>query len=223
MNTTNAARLVLLPGLGADGRLFDAQRTAFPHLEVPAWLPHDRDESLPHYAQRMAATIAPTDPYYLGGASFGGMVALEMVRHLRPAPRAVLLIASCQSGQCIAPHLRYFVRFAEFLPQRTFELGKGLTPLFISKFGRLTPEQKEWFGTMLDGVDPAFVRWGIAAITDWEGAGDLPMPVYHIHGSDDELIPVDRVTPDRAIPGGGHLLNVTHADEVNAFLAEHLT
>ncbi len=222
MKTAIPARLILLPGLGADGTLFDAQRPAFPHLEVPPWLAHEPDESLPHYAARMAATIRPTAPYTLGGASFGGMVALEMVRHLQPQPRAVLLIASCRSGQSIAPHLRYLVRFADFLPQRTFEMGQGLTPLFISKFGRLTPEQKEWFGAMLDGLEPAFVRWGIAAITAWEGAGDPPVPVYHIHGSDDELIPADRVTPDRLIPGGGHLLNVTHAAAVNAFLAEHV-
>ena len=31
-------RLVLIPGLGADERLFDAQRKAFPELHVPAWI-----------------------------------------------------------------------------------------------------------------------------------------------------------------------------------------
>ncbi len=222
MSKTVSARLILLPGLGADARLFAPQRSAFPRLEVPAWLPHEADESLQQYAERMAAAVNPGAPYYLGGASFGGMVALEMVRHLRPPPRAVFLMASGRSGQCIAPHLRYFVRFADFLPQRTFSLGQGLTPLFVNKFGRLTPAQRQWFEAMLDGVSPAFVRWGIAAITDWEGPGELSVPVHHIHGGDDELIPVERVQPDVVIPGGGHLLNVTHADEVNGFLEKRM-
>ena len=215
-----ATRLVLLPGLGADERLFDPQRAAFPGLEVPRWLPNAPGESLPDYARRMAATIVPSEHFYLGGASFGGMVALEMARLLRPA--AVFLIASCRSGGAIAPHLRYFVKFASILPERVFDVGKGATPLFISKFGSLTPTQRQFFEEMLVSTQPAFVRWGIAAITEWEGVGKLPMPVHHIHGSDDELIPLASVQPDRVIPGGGHLLNVTHAEEVNAFIAERL-
>lgn len=213
-------RLVLLPGLGADARLLEPQRAAFPSLEVPDWLPHLPEEALPDYARRMAATIVPSPVFFLGGVSFGGMVALEMAQYLHPA--AVILIASCRTGQALAPHLRYFVKFASILPQRAFDAGQGLTPLFIQKFGRMTPEQREWFEAILSDVTPAFVRWGIGAITDWEGQLTLPMPVYHIHGSDDELIPVKSVRADRVIHGGGHLLNVTHAAAVNAFIAEHL-
>ena len=215
-------RLILLPGLGADETLFDPQRAAFPLLEVPAWLPHESGESLPNYARRMAATITPSERYCLGGASFGGMVACEMVQHLTPPPRALLLIASGRSGDCIAPHLRYFVKFATFLPERSFNAGQGLTPLFMQKFGRLTPEQRAWFGAMLAAVEAPFIRWGIAAITDWTGCDLGSLPVHHIHGNDDELIPCTRVKPDVVIAGGGHLINVTHAEEVNAFIAKHL-
>ena len=49
----------------------------------------------------------PTSVGY--GASFGGMIALEAARHLAAPPRALFLVASGRSGDCIAPHLRYFV------------------------------------------------------------------------------------------------------------------
>ncbi len=222
MSSASATRLVLLPGLGADVRQFDPQRAALPGLEVPAWLPHWPDESLSDYGRRMAATITPSAGFCLGGSSFGGMVAQEMVRHLQPAPRAVFLIASCRSGAALAPHLRYFVDFAGLFPERTFEAGQGATPLFVSKFGHLLPSQRMFFEEMLVAAQPAFVRWGIRAITEWLGAGELPMPVYHIHGSDDELIPCENVHADCVIPGGGHLINVTHAGDVNAFVAERL-
>ena len=114
------------------------------------------------------------------------------------------------------------MKFASILPQRAFNAGSGLTPLFVQKFGRLTPEQRAWFEAILSDVTPAFVRWGIEAITNWEGNLALPMPVHHIHGSDDELIPAKSVQADHVIPGGGHLVNVTHASEVNAFISEHL-
>ncbi len=207
----------MLPGLGADARLFELQRAVLPKLDVPPWLPHDEHETLADYGRRMAGTVDPAEPFYLGGVSFGGMVAQEMARHLRP--RALLLIASGRRGEQIAQHLKYFVRFADLFPERVFEAGLGISQVFASKFGTLLPGQEALLGEMFAGVSPRFVRWGIAAITAWPGAGPLAAPVFHIHGSDDEWIPLRSVQPDQVIPGGGHLINLTHAAEVNAFLA----
>ena len=44
------------------------------------------------------------------------------------------------------------------------------------------------------------------------------MPIHHVHGDRDRLIPLSRVTPDHVIRGAGHLLNLTHADAVNDFI-----
>ena len=214
-------RLVLLPGLGADARLFDAQRERFANIEVPPWLPNRDGETLADYAARMARTVDSSQPFYLGGVSFGGMVAQEMARHLPAA--GVFMIATCRSGRCIAPHLRYFAQFSRILPRRTFEVGQCLSSLFVKKFGDLSEDQRHDFESMLDGVCPDFVRWGIIAITAWPGDVPLSMPVHHIHGADDQLIPVKNVQPDEIVPGGGHLINVTHADAVNRFIANRLT
>jgi hypothetical protein len=48
-------RLILLPGLGADARLFAPQAAAFKQLEVPEWLVPRRGESLEDFGRRMAA------------------------------------------------------------------------------------------------------------------------------------------------------------------------
>jgi pimeloyl-ACP methyl ester carboxylesterase len=213
-------RTIMLPGLGADARLFDPQRPVLPRLEVPPWLPHHEGETLAEYGRRMATTIDPTEPFYLGGVSFGAMVAQEMARHV--PPRAVLLIASCRRGAAIAPHLKYFVRFSGLFPEREFEVGQGLSPVFASKFGTLDPQHEQLLEEMFADSSARFVRWGIAAITDWPGVEGLAVPVHHIHGSADEWIPIQSVQPDQVIPGGGHLINLTHAAEVNAFLAAHL-
>ena len=82
---------MLIPGLGADARLFRPQREFFPRLETPPWIEWRRAEPLPAYAARLAATIDAAEPYHLGGASLGGMLALEMARVLDPPPRAVFL------------------------------------------------------------------------------------------------------------------------------------
>jgi len=42
--------------------------------------------------------------------------------------------------------------------------------------------------------------------------------LFHIHGSADRLIPASRVKATHVVPDAGHLVNVTHAGEVNAFI-----
>jgi len=54
----NDFQLVLLPGLGTDHGLLEPQRAEFPQLTVPAWIPPLKNESLPHYAERLAETVA---------------------------------------------------------------------------------------------------------------------------------------------------------------------
>jgi pimeloyl-ACP methyl ester carboxylesterase len=215
-----SARFLLLSGLGADARQFDPQRAVFTDARTPPWIPHRPDESLHDYARRFCETVVIERPFVLVGSSFGGMVAQEIAPLLRP--EAVFLIASARHGDQIAAHLQYFSHFASILPERMFEIGQGLTPLYASKFGRLNAEQKALLEAMVADTLPAFVRWGIDAITTWPGVENLSMPVHHIHGGDDELIPVEGVEADVVVPGGGHLLNVTHADVVNAFIVERL-
>jgi pimeloyl-ACP methyl ester carboxylesterase len=75
---------------------------------------------------------------------------------------------------------------------------------------------------MAQAAAPPFVRWGLTAIMRWSFDATLEMPVHHIHGDRDNIIPVRGVKPDRIVPGAGHLMNVTHAEEVNAFVRERI-
>ena len=74
---------------------------------------------------------------------------------------------------------------------------------------------------------PWLTRWGCSAMRDWTGpAGrEIGCPVHHIHGAADRMIPLSRVhpPPDRVIPDGGHVIHLTHADQVNAFISERLS
>jgi pimeloyl-ACP methyl ester carboxylesterase len=45
------------------------------------------------------------------------------------------------------------------------------------------------------------------------------MPVHHIHGDRDRVIPIGLVKADHVIAGAGHLLTMTHADQVNRILS----
>lgn len=96
--------LFVLPGIGADGRLFAGQRSVR-DIRVIDWIaPAHQRETLEDYARRLAGTLTINEPFDLGGASFGGMVALELARHL--APERVFLFGSCRTPSSIALSLR---------------------------------------------------------------------------------------------------------------------
>lgn len=215
------ARLILLPGLGADERMYEPQRAAFPRLEVPRWPVPRRRETLAGFARRIADQIDPAGPLFLGGSSFGGMVALEAARYLNP--RAVFLIGSCRSPRSVPWGFRLGARVGRFAPGPILRVIHALSSRSTRMFGHLNAEQHAMMVEMMRQADPAFIQWGGHALTRWAGADELPMPVYHIHGGGDRIMPCRLVSPDVIVPGAGHLLNVTHAGEVNRFLAERLT
>ncbi len=207
--------------MAVDERMFLPQRPAFPDLEVPVWIPPRPRESLPHYAARLAATWRPDGPFYLGGVSFGGMVALEAARHVCPA--GVFLIASARSGRVIRRATRLLERLTRPLPDAALELGRRPTTELMIWRNRLSRQHRSAFRAMTRAADLSFLRWAARAVLEWHFDGDadsLGCPIHQIHGTNDPLIPLVRGWPQRVIPGGAHLINYSHAQEVNEFLAD---
>jgi pimeloyl-ACP methyl ester carboxylesterase len=209
-------QLILLPGLGGDQRQFEPQRTAFPDLLVPPWIVPRKKETLVDYAARLAQTIAPTRPHVLGGSSFGGMVAYEMARHLRP--QAVVLIGSCRSPRELRPWLRRLRPLVPWAPAQVFALAQWIAPLGVRTFSRCTPEQQQLCAAMFREMDCGFMKWVCRAILGWAPSGPPPVPVWQIHGQQDRVMPWRLAAADELIADGGHLINLTHAQQVNAFI-----
>jgi pimeloyl-ACP methyl ester carboxylesterase len=212
--------LMMFPGIGADEHLFEPQRRAFSQLVVPPWIAPQEDETLAGYALRYAQTMTAARPLVLGGISFGGMLAYEMAAHLRP--EAVILIASSRTQQGISPMLRRFRRAVAKVPVGVVEGAKLLAPLTMVTFRFLSPTERQLCWTMFQRADSHFMRWAVSAILSWEPRPLEGVPVYHIHGGEDQVIPIQGVEPDEIVPDGGHLINLTHAQQVNAFIARSL-
>jgi pimeloyl-ACP methyl ester carboxylesterase len=216
MTDQPAFQLILLPGLGADHRLFEPQRAAFPGLLVPPWLVPKRKERLADYAARMAETIVPTRPMVLGGSSFGGMVAYEMARYLRP--EAVVLMGSCRSPQALHPVARGLRPIVPLVAVQVFDLAKWLSPLGLRMISSFTPQQRALCVAMFKEMDSGLMKWACRAVLDWEPSGPPPARVLQIHGEKDHMMPAGLAEADEVIPGGGHLINLTHPEPVNAFI-----
>jgi pimeloyl-ACP methyl ester carboxylesterase len=223
-------QLVLISGLGADERLLASQRAVFPDLTVPAWLPPRKSDGLPEYAARLAETLPRVRPLIIGGISLGGMIACELARGLSQFSRrengtvhlvkAVVLIASTPTRSGIRPFFRTAGKLWPIIPPSAFRLAKFLAPAIWRIISSAPPLQQRMLLEMFRGQDNRFMHWAVSAILRWRPEPLGQIPLYHIHGARDRVIPVHTLSPTHIIPDGGHLINVTHARQVNAFLEE---
>ncbi len=219
---TREPRLVFFPGMAVDVRLYDPQRTAFPDLITPPWIPHVEGESMRQYAARYARHLVDSDalgnpdaPLILGGVSMGGMMSLELSHHLPAA--AIILIGSCTSARAVGPWMHALEQVSRPINANIIGTGKAAASPFL---GRGVPEEhRQNLITMLQDVPADFLKWCARSIVTWEGTTGKA-PVHHIHGDNDWVIPHSRLTmpPAKLVPKGAHVLNLSHPEEVNAFV-----
>lgn len=209
--------LILLPGLGGDSRLFGPQRAAFPELVVPSWIEPERNEPLAEYAARFAKVVDPGRACFVGGVSFGGVVALEVASHL--ATRECYLFGSIRDPKEIPTRLRFFRSISNLVM-----VPKWLSPLALRCGGRwLNPSVRGALHQFKD-ADDRFLRWAAKAILTWvPSAGIDRVRVVQIHGDRDWVFPIGHTSADKTVAGAGHLVSLTHADEVNQFVRERMS
>lgn len=226
---TLPGRLILLPGLGSTSAVFQHQRKAFgDRLETPDFIPHHQGESVAAYAQRWAKQLSrPGDdhPLFIGGTSFGGMIAQEMAGHLDPKPRAVLLIASARTGDRIAPTMQLVELFARCVPTASIPRLLPLGNLAMALRDGLDDDDKQAMLQSARDCDPAFIKWAGSAAVGWSGYHARPddPPTHQIHARRDWVIrpPVD-ASNVQWVDGSSHLLHMTHRSTVNRFLFDRM-
>jgi pimeloyl-ACP methyl ester carboxylesterase len=209
--------LILLPGMGADRRFFRDQLAALDRLTVPDWIAPEPRDTIPSYAERMARIVDPGGPCFVGGGSFGGMVALEMSRHLDA--KACFLIGSIRSPQELPRRIRMLSPLTRIVPGRCYGLPGRLARLLLAVAGRRMPPTTSSLLRQLADTDGHFMRWASLAVLRWKPAPEPPsVPVLQIHGDRDQVLPHRLTRPDVLLHGAGHVLTMTHPDAVNEFL-----
>ena len=202
----------LIPGLGADERVFQFLRLQG-EAHVLRWLtPQTADEPLPHYASRLAAVVPPEHACWVVGVSFGGVLAQEVGR-LRPLARVVLISSFASPAE-----LPWVARLAR---------ATGLHRLLVPQLLPLLPRVAQWLFSVGNGAEyellqriirdtePGFVRWAIARLVHWPGGAGAP--AARIHGTADRLLPAGAVHSHHRLPGG-HFIIVSRAAEISQIL-----
>lgn len=212
------AKVFLIPGLGADTRIYN--NIEIPDNEVVPidWLIPDVADTLEKYAQKLI------DQYYIKyddvviGNSLGGMIAIEIAKKV-PLNKTILI----SSIRTVSEAPWYFKIFRtapiyKLLPNKIFtHLGAAIRPVF----GNMAAEELWLFKDMITHASPFFMKWAMWAVLQWKNE-TIPNNVFQIIGDVDRVFPLNRNMDPMIVKGGTHIMIFDRAKEVNKLLKQIL-
>jgi pimeloyl-ACP methyl ester carboxylesterase len=201
--------IYLIPGMTADFPVYSRVLRLLPNAIVADYIPPEGNETLVSYASRMANRIPANS--FVAGVSFGGIVALEIARVVRP--QGCILISSIRKPAELPPWFRIWRalggrRSNAFL--QTIGTAASMVPRFACTSSTIRV-------TKLAGAGGRWHRWATASVLDWQPDPEFKAcPLLQIHGSADSTFPIRYINPDVTVVGGRHALTISHPKETAA-------
>lgn len=211
-----------ISGLGADKRAFqylqlDADIKVH-HLE---WFSNNKNETIEQYAQRMAEHIDATQPFCLVGLSFGGIVANEIAKFVKPDKLFLLSTAKTRSELPLLFRIAGTLGLHHLMPIKSFFKNKKMVYRF---FGAKSEREQHLLDEILKDSDPNFIVWAIDKIAKWKNT-QLPEHYLHLHGDKDIIFPIKYIKNCKKVEEGTHLMVVKKfravSESINGFLLDN--
>lgn len=207
-------KLYIVSGLGADFKVLE--RLKFnDSVEVVflSWLMPQKKETFKSYVRRMAERVDASEPFYLLGYSFGGILVQE-IHKIKPAKKVVIL-GSIKSHREKSRLMKMgmFSKIPSYLPTGFYGQKSAILYMFIRKiFDPKNPKLLEYFNVR----DPYYLKWSVEKVVEWHS--EERSDVVQILGDKDIVFPIGNSSPDFVIKGGTHLFPATKHKEVSEIL-----
>ena len=208
-------KLFLIPGLGADTRVYNK-------IDIPAdydvtpvdWIEPNKTDTLNTYAQKLIHQYNITPNSIVIGNSLGGMIAVEIAKQL--PIKKVILISSIKTSDEAPWDFNLFraVPFYRLIPGRLFTSLGFLVRVF---FGKMNEEDTWLFMDMLKNTSPVFLKWAMDATLAWKN-DVIPPDLYQITGNKDLVFSYKQIKNAQIVNGGTHIMIFDKAKEINKLL-----
>lgn len=209
--------IYLIPGLGADARVFKNLKLKDGSYVIMDWIKPNKNEILSNYAARLGNQyFLPNEEIILVGLSMGGMIAKELYKQFE-VKQCIIISSLHSSAQFSWP-----IKLARLIPlHKIISIGalKGLNHLTANYFFSVKDDiSRRALHKTIDETDPDFLDWAIGAILEWKCTLILP-EIIHIHGNRDRIFPIKNIsTPYHLIQNGGHWMIVERGKEISELL-----
>lgn len=209
--------IYVLGGLGADERVFYKLDFGSHNVVYIKWVAPYKNETIESYALRLTTQISTPTPILIG-LSFGGMMAVEIAKHI--TTEKIILLSSAKNRQEIPYYFRLAgaVGLHNIIPSSLLIKANIFTNWFFSS---RSVEEKKMLSAILHDTDPVFLKWAIAKIATWKNV-TTHQNLQHIHGTADRILPIINIKANESVEGGAHLMVVTNAKEVSRILKKVL-
>lgn len=200
-------KIYAISGLGADSRIFKYLKLNY-QVTVLDWINPLKEEGISSYSLRLSKKINQSEEYAILGVSFGGLIAVEISKILKP--KFTILISSAENKYQLPILYRVIGRLnlIELIPASLL-----IPPKFISKFLFGSKNDKMLF-EIINDTDPIFVKWALSELLNWSNESKINNCIK-ISGSKDRLIPARDGNNNIVIEGGAHFMIVDLADKIS--------
>jgi pimeloyl-ACP methyl ester carboxylesterase len=212
------SRIFLIPGLGADERIYQHIDLTGHDLVHIKWVEPDKGDTLSSYAQKLIKHYSITPQSIVIGNSLGGMLAIEIAKKLEL--NKTILISSIKTAKEAPRSFKWYRSIPMYLliPKKWLS---SMGFLILAAMGKMSKRHQELFLGMLKSTSPKFIKWALGAIVHWNNQ-IIPKNVYHITGEKDKIFPYKKIKNATIVKGGTHIMILNKAKQINSWLKEIL-
>lgn len=237
MSTTHA-RLLIVPELLTDHRWTASIANVYPSAVTLDMSRIRAGESMSAWARRCVGELRDgamrdagegwswEDPWMVVGIGWGGCFAVELglaALEQGAGPRACLVIGSCRSRESIRSLHRVAWRVMGWMPRPLLaSLADRWLLGWRHDYAALRPEMREIVRTAREQCPAKSYRMLSRLLLGWErrrseveGSG---LTIHQLHGRLDGLIPRPAMEDATILLQAGHLLHLSHPDELLRWL-----
>ena len=202
--------IYLFSGLGADYRAFEKLDFSNFNTTHINWIVPDKAESIENYAYRISNQIKSDNPILIG-LSFGGIIAIEVSKHIKT--EKIILLASAKTKLEIPFYYKLAgkLQLHKLIPARIFKSANFLSYWF---FGINNKSEKLLLKNILEDTDASFLKWALNEIVNWKNI-KVEGNLIHIHGSSDRILPIKYINVDFKVKNGGHFMTLNKDIELS--------